>query len=94
MLYLEKFSKRNYPIGENRMPGLSPFNSLPPKPEYINKVLAMLEKHPDSRLMDIERKTRLTKTQVMCTIKELLKEKKIETINGNSRRYRLIEKSK
>ncbi len=69
----------------------TPFNKLPPRPEYIAKVLAMLNKHPDSRPLEIERKTGLTRTQVMCTLEQLLKENKIRVIEGGTRLYSLAE---
>lgn len=70
---------------------LAPYNKLPTRPEYITKVMKMLEKNPESRPVDIERKTGLTRTQVMCTLEHLLKEDQIKVINGSSRRYRLTE---
>jgi hypothetical protein len=70
---------------------LAPYNKLPAKPEYIAKVLALLEKQPDSRPIDIERKTRLTKTQVMCTLQELLRDEKVKVASENPRRYSLLD---
>jgi len=75
------------------MLNLAPYNKLPPRPEYITKIVAMLEKHPDSRPVDIERNTGLTKTQVMCTLELLLRDKKIEVVTGRPRSYRLADKS-
>ena len=72
-----------------RMLNLAPYNKLPPKPEYMSKVLAVLQKYPDSRPVDIERKTRLTRTQVMCTLEQLLRENKIKVTSGSPRCYRL-----
>lgn len=70
---------------------LAPYNRLPTKPEYVTKVVTMLEKYPESRPVDIERKTGLTKTQVMCTLEQLFKDNKIKVVNGSSRRYSLAE---
>jgi len=71
------------------MANLAPYNRLPPKPEYINKIIAMLSKHPESRPIDMERKTRLTKTQVMCTLEQLLREKKVILASQNPKTYSL-----
>ena len=73
------------------MVNLAPYNKLPPKPEYIAKVVAVLHKNPDSRPVDIEKKTGLTKTQVMCTLEQLIRERKVLVITGKSRLYRLAE---
>jgi len=75
------------------MVNLAPYNRLPPKPSYIKKVLATLEQNPESRPIDIERNTGLTRTQVMCTLEQLLQENKIKAVSGKSRSYSLVEES-
>jgi len=71
------------------MTQLAPYNKLPSKPEYIDKVLKILLKHPGLRPIDIERKSKLTKTQVMCTLEELIKNGQVVIISQSPKLYSL-----
>lgn len=73
---------------------LAPFNRLPARPEYIVKVMEALgdEENDISRPIEIQRKTGLTRTQVMCTLEHLLAEKKI-TAKGSPRKFSLLQNS-
>lgn len=48
------------------------FNSLPPKQEYLEKVITVLDNHSCSTISDIVKKTGLTKTQVGCALEKLI----------------------
>jgi len=50
---------------------LSNFNSLPPKKEYTDKILKLLT-NKSYTFLEIIKKTNLTRTQVGCSIDELL----------------------
>jgi hypothetical protein len=62
------------------------FNKLPPRPEYISLVTSNLDKQ-DLLLTELITKTKLTKTQVACTLDMLVSEKKIEVIMVNNKKY-------
>ena len=47
---------------------LDNFNSLPPKPEHLKKVLALLRIGNAIRLSDIVSATGFSKTQVLCAL--------------------------
>ncbi len=66
---------------------LAPFNKLPPRPEYINSITKVLTETPNLRPIDIEKITKLTRTQVLCTLDLLLKEGKVETTGQSPRTY-------
>jgi DNA-binding IclR family transcriptional regulator len=57
---------------------LTPFNDLPPKPEYVAKIKAAFQGHQSLRLAELIAKTGLTKTQVLCAVQPLIKEGLIE----------------
>ncbi len=71
------------------MAQLAPFNKLPSKPEYMDKVLGILTKYPRSSPLDIERRTKLTKTQVMCTLETLIREGSVAIVNQSPKLYSL-----
>jgi predicted ArsR family transcriptional regulator len=54
------------------MAGLAAFNNRPPKPEYAQKIIRVLKRKQSCRLIDLTKATKLTKTQVMCSLDELL----------------------
>jgi hypothetical protein len=66
------------------------FNTLPPKPEYIRKVIGVLSMTDELSERGIAHKTGLTKTQSLCALLELIKTGKV-TKNEKSKRYRLIK---
>jgi len=66
------------------------FNTLPPKPVYLSKVLNALEKSSDLSEKEIVVQTGLTKTQALCALVELVKSGRVEKIES-TKRYRLIE---
>jgi len=68
---------------------LATYNKLPPRPEYINKIIVVLSKYTELRPIDIERKTKLTKTQVMCSLDQLLEEGKIVASTTKPKTYSL-----
>jgi DNA-binding IclR family transcriptional regulator len=66
------------------------FNSLPPKPAYLSKVLNALEKSTGLSEKEIVLQTGLTKTQALCALGELVKYGRVER-NESTKRYSLIE---
>ena len=54
------------------MSRLAHFNSLPSRTEYIKRVLSTLDGGSSYTLMELQRKTKLTRTQVACTLDDLL----------------------
>lgn len=53
------------------------FNKLPPRPEYISLVTSSLDGQ-EASLAELIAKTKLTKTQVSCTLDMLITEKKLK----------------
>ncbi len=53
---------------------LTPFNNLPPRPEYVAKVKAAFQQHESLTLASLIANTGLSKTQVLCAIGPLIKE--------------------
>lgn len=49
------------------------YNTLPPRPEYISKVLKALSKNGNLTESEIVAKSGLTKTQALCALVELIK---------------------
>jgi len=49
------------------------FNTLPPKPEYVRKVVSVLSKTKELSEKDIVLRSGLTKTQTLCALVELIK---------------------
>ena len=73
------------------MPPLAYFNSKPVRPEYVDKVLRKL-KMGDLTMGDLVKKTRMTRTQVACTLDKLLFDKTIESFESERKKYfRLID---
>jgi sugar-specific transcriptional regulator TrmB len=68
---------------------LAPYNSLPPRKEYIDKILKMLSNYAGARPIDIEKKTKLTRTQIMCTLEQLLREGRIKSSLSRPTTYSL-----
>lgn len=62
------------------------FNTLPPKPEYLAKVLSALSKDSELSEKDLVLRTGLTKTQALCALIELVKNKKV-TKSEDTKRY-------
>lgn len=56
---------------------LAPFNSLPPRPEYINKVMKVLKANSKLSRFSIQKRTNLTQTQVACTLEKLVSDGEI-----------------
>lgn len=71
---------------------LAPFNSLPPRPEYIEKVITCLTKE-DLQLAGLISKTKLTRTQVACTLDSLIAKKKVSEYYSSDKRkvFQLVE---
>ena len=65
---------------------LAGFNKLPPRPIYIELVMKSLEKQ-SLTLSEIIAKTRLTRTQVACTLDMLIADNNIETFKENKKTY-------
>lgn len=65
------------------------FNSLPPKPAYLSKVLNALERSTDLSESEIVIQTGLSKTQALCALVEMVKTGRVEKIES-TKRYRLI----
>lgn len=57
---------------------LARFNTLPPKPEYIEKLRLSLSNSQGKSESELLRETKLTKTQLYCTIDFFKKESIIE----------------
>lgn len=53
---------------------LTPFNKLPPKPEYLSKVKQALNAHSSLSEREIVTATGLTKTQALCAVDSLIKD--------------------
>jgi hypothetical protein len=64
------------------------FNTLPPKPEYVGKVVNALSKTAELSERDIVLRTGLTKTQTLCALLDLIKVGKVNK-NEKSKRYHL-----
>lgn len=64
------------------------FNTLPPKPEYLAKVLSALSKGSELSEKDLILRTGLTKTQALCALVELVTTKKV-TKSEDTKRYSL-----
>ena len=54
------------------MAQLANFNRLRTKPEYIEKVMRLMKKHKKLNLSQIIMGTKLTMTQVKCTLDHLM----------------------
>ncbi len=52
---------------------LSPFNSLPAKPEHILMVRRALKPQKEFSVSELIMATGLTKTQLLCSLEELIK---------------------
>ncbi len=65
------------------------FNTLPPKPEYLAKVLSALAKGSEMSEKDLVLRTGLTKTQALCALIELVKSNKVKKL-VDTKRYCLI----
>ncbi len=57
----------------DEMGRLAIYNNLPARPAYLKKVVKILAGSPQIKVSVIVKKTKLTKTQVLCTLEELLK---------------------
>jgi len=55
------------------MSKLASFNTLPPKPQHIEKVLAVLRSTKTIQIKDLVILTRLTRTQALCALEALMK---------------------
>lgn len=64
------------------------FNKLPPKPEYIAKVLKALSNGSDLSEKDLVLRTGLSKTQTLCALIDLIENKKVIR-SEETRRYSL-----
>jgi hypothetical protein len=53
---------------------LAPFNKLPPKPEYIDKIKASLHSNGSQTERELVASTGLTKTQALCALDVLISE--------------------
>lgn len=67
------------------------FNTLPPKPEYLAKVLSALSKGSELSEKDLVLRTGLTKTQALCALIELVKNKKVMK-SDDTKRYSLASR--
>lgn len=65
---------------------LAYFNKLPAKAEYIQAVLNVLT-GKELPLNQIQKKTGLTKTQVACSLEQLIAENQIEIICNKNKNY-------
>ena len=59
---------------------MSNYNTLPARPLYIKKVLSALKGDGLLTALDIQKKTGLTKTQVVCTLDALSGDEIIEKV--------------
>lgn len=48
------------------------FNKLPPKPEYLKKIQTAFAKKEYLSEQELIKNTKLTKTQVLCALEELI----------------------
>ena len=61
------------------MDKLAYYNKLPPKQSYVEKAKKAVRSKPGSRQIDVIRATKLTKTQALCALEELIKTGVIHT---------------
>jgi len=59
------------------MTKLALFNKLPARAAYIVRVLDALKKASPLKVGDIEKATKLTKTQALCTLEKLIEDQVI-----------------
>jgi hypothetical protein len=70
---------------------LTPFNRLPPRAEYIEKVMGCLIKHDRLSCAELMRLTGLTKTQVMCTLELKISDGTVDReVISNKNFYQII----
>lgn len=57
------------------------YNTLPPRPEYISKVLKALSRNGNLTEVEIVAKSGLTKTQALCALVELMKQGHVSKVD-------------
>lgn len=72
---------------------LDRFNTLPPKPEYSRKVLAVLRSGKELRLTEIVAATGLSNTQVLCALDPMVRERQVSK-NPKVMAFSLTEKAR
>lgn len=76
-------------------PRLDQFNSLPPKPEHIQKVRAALRlSNLPIKLAELTVQTGLTNTQVLCALNLMMREQEIIKLSGSNTFQRIIPEAK
>ena len=63
------------------------FNTLPPKPEYLRKVRNALTTESPLSLHKIVKATGLTKTQVACTLEQMVADGEIIETGSSPKMY-------
>ncbi len=58
------------------------YNTLPPRPEYIKKVLKALSRNGNLTEVEIVAESGLTKTQALCALVELMKQGNVSKVDG------------
>lgn len=61
---------------------LAYYNKLPTRPEYVARLLEVLKGGESYQLMQAIRLSRLTRTQVLCALDELIAKGDVEIIRG------------
>lgn len=69
---------------------LAIYNTLPPRPEYVEKVKKCLAKRNGRTEQSIVKATGLTKTQALCAIDVMVSKNEIYT-EGTPRKFFLLE---
>jgi hypothetical protein len=68
---------------------LTPFNRLPPRGEYIEKVMDCLTQHGKLSCTELMRLTGLSKTQVMCALEAKICDGTVHRILADKYIYQL-----
>lgn len=93
-LYVQTKYQQRSPIEKvNYMSKLASFNTLPPKPQHLEKVLAALRLSEIVQLKDLISQTGLTRTQTLCALDALIKSGKVNKTPA-AQAFSLTESSK
>lgn len=66
------------------------YNTLPPRPEYVEKVKSCLVKRNGRTEQSIVKATGLTKTQALCAIDAMISKSEV-TVEGSPKKFYLVE---
>ena len=69
------------------MTRLAPYNKLPPKPEYMKKILGALSDGGELSKKDLQTRSGLTMTQLGCSLEVLLANGTVGRASKKNRMY-------